>query len=232
MDEALGRYFELMQQKPQLFGRRARRKLILVQEDLERWSKEHDVRLGVLAETPFYLFLQDLVTFDDGDLHPYSRLIAKKSLDGQNSVVVLPILASAAGKDVVFVLQERHTLGIQILELPRGFAEPGVSESTQAAKELATETGCMGTPVFLGASYTDTGSTDNRVSFYLVEVSERGAPNPEVTERIDDIVELSLAAVREGLGTGEIADGYTIQAIALYDRFLTCGSPTLRDQAQ
>lgn len=226
MDETLDRYFELMQQQPQLFGDRARRKLILVREDLERWSKEHGVRLGVLAETPFFLFLHDLVTFDDGDPHPYSRLIGKKSLGGQNSVVVLPIVRSNAGDKVVLVLQERHAIGRQILELPRGFAEPGVDESTQAANELATETGCKGTPVFLGSSYTDTGSTDNRVSFYLVEVSERGTPKPEVTERIDDIVEMPLDAVREGVGTGEVADGYTVQAIGLYDRFLKCGSPT------
>lgn len=229
MDEALDRYFELMHQQPQLFGRRARRKLILVRKDLEHWSKKHDVRLGVLAETPFFLFLQDLVTFDDGDPHPYSRLIAKKSLGGQNSVVVLPILRSSAGQKVVLVFQERHALGRQMLELPRGFAEPGVDESTQAANELAAETGCVGTPVFLGSSFTDTGSTDNRVSFYLVEVSERGDPKPEVTERIDDIVEMPLDAVREGLGTEEIADGYTVQAVALYDRFLKCGPPTLRD---
>ncbi len=205
---------------------------MLERKDIEQWSKKHDVTIGVLAETPFFLFLCDLVCFDDGEPHAYSRLISKKSLAGQNSVVVLPIIRSNGNEFVILVRQERHALGEQVLELPRGFAEPGIGESSQAANELATETGCRGTPAFLGSSYTDSGATDNRVSFYLIEVDERGNPRPDATERIDGIVEMPLQEVKDNIGTDKLSDGYTIQAVGLYDRYRRLGPPVVSAGAQ
>ncbi len=216
MDNTISRYFDLVEEHPQLFRQRRRRKLILDRTDLERWSSQNNIQVGVLAETPFFLFLNDLVRIDDREPHTYSRLISKKSLAGQNSVVVLPIIRSNL---VILVSQERHATGEQMLELPRGFAEPGQNETVQAVEELATETGYKGTPVFLGTSYTDTGATDNKVSFYLIEVTERGDSKPEVTEDIDKIIEMPLREVRDQVGAGRILDGYTIQAIAMYDRY-------------
>lgn len=226
MKNSLDRYFELMEEAPQLFLPRVRRKLILDRTFLDDWSEDNDVTLGVIAETPFFIFIYDLVKFDGGTPHPYSRLISKKSLLGQNSVVILPLLDTKEGERVILVLQERHALGKQVLEIPRGFAEPGVDEPSQARNELMSETGYTGTPVFLGSSYTDSGTTDNLVSFYLIRVEGKEAPHPELTEQIEKIVEMPLAAVRQHVGTGLISDGYTIQALALYERFLSHGSPS------
>jgi len=224
MKDSLDRYFEVMQEAPQLFLPRVRRKLILDRKLLDEWSKTNGVNLGVLAETPFFLFIYDLVKFDDGAPHPYSRLVSKKSLEGQNSVVILPVIRAKEGERVILILQERHALGKQVLEIPRGFAEPGVDELSQARNELESETGYTGTPIFLGTSYSDSGTTDNLVSFYLIRVEKKGVPHPEVTEQIERIVEMPLDAVRQHIGTDLISDGYTIQALGLYDRYLNYGS--------
>lgn len=73
--ESLDAYKTLIAAKPALFGGRDLRPIVRGQEQLAAYAAEHNVVLGVAADTPYVLFIVDLVESRllDGTMvqHPY-----------------------------------------------------------------------------------------------------------------------------------------------------------------
>src|SRR5690348_4496800 len=91
--DALARYYSLLKSHPQLFSGRPRRPIVREPEILEAFSEEHQIVLGVLAETPYLWLINDLVRSGDSSsavfVHPYLRFIAPPQAMAGPGVVVL-----------------------------------------------------------------------------------------------------------------------------------------------
>ena len=221
--KSIEEYFELTKSHPQLFKPRKRRKLILDQAKLEQFCLKNDQDLGIIAQTAFHIFVNDLVSLDGRPPHAYTRVIGKKSLDGAEGVVVIPVIDDeelGTKGDIIMLEQERHSFGEFMIELPRGFAEPGKSPEEQALEELKTETGYYGEALIVGRSRTDSGLTNSVTNFVLVLVNEKRTANPEATELIERVFATGRNYVWDDIQNGVIKDGFTIQGLALYERYL------------
>lgn len=226
--EALEAYDALQKSSPELFRGRVVRPLILSREALAAYALEHNVVLGVAAETPYVYFIVDLVESrgKDGKLfrHPYLRVVSRGQLKGGvNAVVIATIENPSLGEQgsIVLVDQERHALGAREIELPRGFGEPGLSGEANALKELEEETGYIGEHAyFLGSLNTDSGLTDSVVSFYHVAVVRGGRPKTEVQEAIENVSLASRQEIWQDIRLGKIKDAFTLTALALYEATL------------
>jgi ADP-ribose pyrophosphatase len=193
--EAIDAYEALMAERPALFAGRHARPIVRDRDVLAAYAAQHGVVLGVATETPYVLFIIDLVesrTLDGGvRSHPYLRVVSRTQLEGGVNVVVLATIQDPSlGKkgDIVLVEQERHALASYEIELPRGFGELGLSGEANALRELEDETGYVGDYAhFLGAMCSDSGLTDGIVSFYHVPVVRRTAWMPETEEAISRV---------------------------------------------
>ena len=223
--QALLDYQRLLAAEPQLFEGRAARPLVTDAEQMADYAAAQAIVLGVLVRTPYFLVVNDLVrsrTAHGDHLHPYVRIISKARLERGTNVVVLATLPADDPQHpnaIVLVEQERHALGQVELELPRGFAEPGVDGSENALRELRDETGYLGSKVtHLGTTNTDSGLTDAQVAFYHVAVQGRALATPEPSEAIRSVKLLTEPNLWHALTSGAIRDGFTLQALALFAR--------------
>jgi ADP-ribose pyrophosphatase len=226
--EALTRYFWLLEEHPELFSGRPHRPIVNQRDAVEKFSKEHNVVLGVLAETPYLWLINDLVQSQDSSgaafLHPYLRIIPPPGQAKTNGIVVLATVGygdNRADESIVLVEQERHATGTLELELPRGFGKPGTPPEIHALEELRTETGYVGEQAeHLGTTLTDSGTTDGAVSFFMVSVTDRATQTPEPQEAILRVVLLTRGELWACIASGAIRDAFTVQALALYEHRL------------
>jgi ADP-ribose pyrophosphatase len=229
--EALAAYYELTESQPELFGGRERRPIVLDRAVIEGYAREHEVVLGVGFANQYLWVVNDLVRSRDraGNerLHPYLRTMGPPqpvgTPMGAGSVILATVPASgSSGSDgselIVLVEQERHQSGTLELELPRGFAAPGVSPGEQALRELAEETGYRGEEArLLGRTG---GSADKLASIFHIPVTGRGEQAPETGEAITRIVLLSRDELWERIDSGALYDPFTVQALGLYEHRL------------
>jgi ADP-ribose pyrophosphatase len=223
--KALEDYYDLMERYPDLFTGRNRRPIVSDKKILEAYASQKKIVLGVVAATKDLYFLVDLVESrpEKGKPfhHPYSRIVYRNQLDNSINVVVLATIEDVSlGQlgDVVLLAQERHSLGSVGIELPRGFGQPGLSGEENAIRELQEETGFIGKEaIYLGSTFTDSGIMDGRVSFYHIPVIERKLPSAEPEEAIVKVCFASRESIWEEIRKGKIRDGFTVQALALYE---------------
>jgi ADP-ribose pyrophosphatase len=224
--QALDAYQALIIERPGLFADRTARPIVRDPKVLAAYAAEHNVVLGVAADTPYVLFIVDLVEsgLPDGGMrrHPYLRVVSRGQLDGGVNVVVLATIEnSSLGTlgSIVLVDQERHALGTCETELPRGFGERGLSGEANALRELEAETGYVGAHAYLlGTTTTDSGLTDAMVSFYHVPVVRSAMRRPETEEAIRSVHLATREQVWKGILSGSIRDSFTLQALALYEK--------------
>ena len=224
--EALSSYYQLMVDYPVLFKSRNQRLIIRDPQVLESYAAHEGVVLGVAATTPYVYFVVDLVEskLKNGAVytHPYLRVIYLGQLKGGANVVILATIQNAAlGEpgNIVLLQQERHAIGSNEIELPRGFGEAGFSGEENALKELREETGYIGDKAYLlGSSYTDSGLSDAKVFFYHIPVIGRQPEFLETQELINKVYLLSVEEIWNQISLSQIRDGFTLQALALYEK--------------
>ncbi len=172
----------------------------------ESWA-----RTGVVFEDQFGVAIRDAVRMP-GRLGTYIRRINPGNAPG---VVMLPRL----GADVLLVRHFRHATRRWHLELPRGFGTPGRSPAEDARRELREEIGATAGPLIdLGVIYPDTGVSATPVQLYYTEITSYGdayeADEAGTDEGIAGIVLEPPERLAELIGSGEITDGFTINAYA------------------
>jgi ADP-ribose pyrophosphatase len=225
--EALARYRQLMTNHPALFAPRNHRPIVQDFERLETYARDTNTVLGVSAVTPYVFFVVDLVegrTNDGLNSHyPYLRVIPKGQLQGGINVVIIATIQNdnlGELNHLVVLEQERHATGTIEMGLPRGFGEGGLSGEENALKELREETGYQGEHAYLlGSTYTDTGLTDGKVFFYHIPVTLRDPNFSKSSEAILSVSILSPEEIWKKIRLGVIRDGFTLQAIALYEKY-------------
>lgn len=108
--------------------------------------------------------------------------------------------------------------------MPRGFAEPNSSPVENVRRELQEELHAVivGEPVPLGRICSDSGLTGGRAYVFYVEIEhyEEMAGN----EGIQHVVTVTEEELRQRIQKGQIDDGYTLGAYALYcsDKWKIC----------
>lgn len=132
------------------------------------------------------------------------------------AAVTVPVMDDGR---VIFVRQYRYPIASLLLELPAGKLEPGEDPAECALRETAEETGFRPTDIrSLGEFYTGPGFTDELIRAFAVTGLK---PAPEFEPDPDEVVEvvpLTLETFWNMVERGEIKDGKTLAAMALWER--------------
>lgn len=183
---------------------------------IEKIVRQEEITLeefGLIYESPFNTLLSDpIVSPDSGDgtsraFFPYERMLPTAG----NGVVIATI---HKGK-FVLLKQYRHALRSYQLSFPRGFAEPGADGRENVLRELSEELHAVPSkePHFIGKIAPDSGLTSRVTEVYSVCIESFCETRQE---GIAEVIEIDATELAHLIGTGDINDGYTIGAFALW----------------
>lgn len=134
----------------------------------------------------------------------------------QGASVMIPV---ADDGRLLFVRQFRYPTGEVLLELPAGKLEPGEDPAECAERETAEEVGFRpGRVEKLGEFFSGPGFTDELIRVYLVTDLR---PQPDAVADPDEILEVVPLTPGEFwamVERGDIRDGKTLAAVALWER--------------
>lgn len=226
---AIVRYLELARRRPELFAARELRPLILDAEELqaiavERWLRDGEECpvIGLGAQSPWHIFLTDVIRLPGGKSTTYDRLLPTSLLHGRHGVAVVAMAQDETGTlGLVLVEQERHATGERHWEIPRGFGEADPPGASLALDELESEAGFTGQVIKrLATMHTNSGQTAEQVDFYLIDARPLPNARPEASEAITGTRVWSPADLWHAIQTGKITDAFTLNGLALFERYV------------
>lgn len=116
----------------------------------------------------------------------------------------------------VFIHQFRKPLDRVCFEVMAGNIEPGEDPQVAAIRELKEETGYKALSIkLLSPLYPSIGYCDERIDIFYAEVEEQGETDFDQDEVIET-VHLSEEEMDAKIRAGEVTDGKTLGAWALY----------------
>lgn len=226
---AIARYLELSRRRPELFATRELRPLILNFEELvaiarQRWLRdgEEGPVIGLAAQSPWHLFLTDVIRLPNGQFTTYDRLLPTSLLHGRHGVAVVAMARDESGAlGLVLVEQERHATGQRHWEIPRGFGEANPTGDKLAMEELESEAGFTGEVIKrLATMHTNSGQTAEQVDYYLIDSTPMANARPEASEAITGARIWPLPDLWRAIQSGEITDAFTLNGLALFERYI------------
>lgn len=141
--------------------------------------------------------------------------IKRECIRHPGAVVILPILETPSGRQIVFVRNERFSVGKALLELPAGTREPNEPADITAGRELIEETGYRAATLTpLSRFYTTPGMTDELMWSYAASGLSHVGANPEEDEALE-VVLLTVPQAIEAAASGSLADAKSILTILL-----------------
>lgn len=141
------------------------------------------------------------------------RLPPRDIIRHPGAVVILPFVDD---ESICLIKNFRLTLAKQLLELPAGTCTPGEDPSHTAKRELTEETGFAASDwEFLQTFYMSPGILDEAMHVYVARGLTPGKQNLEADEQIENQI-ISVAELERMIRAGEIIDGKTIAAYALW----------------
>lgn len=175
--------------------------------------------VGVVFEDQYVMVLRDAVDWGSGLLGTYIRLLPKTG-SNRAGVVVLALVDGA----VVLVEHFRHATRQWMVELPRGFGEPGADAFADARRELEEEVEATIDHVeVLGLAHVDGGLLGSHVSVVVAHC--RSVGEPARGEGIRAVRVVPVAEVWDLVRDGTITDGMTLLALALATASRTIAPP-------
>lgn len=182
-------------------------------ETLKKYQLATGKKLGIVYESPFHRMVVDLV--EDETIHTYERVIPR--VNGGAVVVI-----SKYGDQFIMLNQYRHAIRKEQITFPRGFGEVGADGNPlpgaqNAVKELGEEINAVvkGTPEYIGSIHPDSGILATKAEVYVAEIESYDPHRGH--EGIKRGLLMDAKELEEKIKTGEIDDGYTIAAYAMYD---------------
>lgn len=202
---AIEQYIQFSKKHPEYFNQDKDIHIVLNETVLTKFAKEQDCELGLIYETKYFWIVIDLIENATRERYPYMRMIHKEK---SNGVVMIPRL----GDKIVFLRQFRHGTRQLELELPRGFAEKGLSIYENAEQEIFEEIGAQAKNVeLLGSIVSDSALTYGPVYILLCDISKIG--KLEQDEGIKDTVLLTKDEIMDHISKNNIRDSFSISAM-------------------
>ena len=201
------RYLCLMKEREELFLPSEALHIITDPELIRDFSERTGRRFGVLYQSPYSMLVVDLVEDGSGKRFAYERVVPTQ----KNGIVCMPVY------DGKFLLlrQYRHSLRERQWGFPRGFGEQGLSAEENLRKEVQEEIVAEVLRVaLLGYVAPDSGLLSSKVSVFCCEITEPALMMGY--EGIDSLCLLSKEELAQKIRDGEITDGFTLSAFALY----------------
>lgn len=206
-------YARLIEERPCLFlntSDHAAIRIITDRSAIADFEEAHNTKIGVLYQDSYVLFIKDLVEHPNGKIGTYIRIVPAAKESG---VVLLPIDADK----FILIKHFRHSTRRAHFEFPRGFGDDDLSVKENAAKELFEETGyTIRSLEFIGNVYPDTGLLSMQASVYAAYVDPQVKQAADGEEAICSIETVAPDRLRKMIQDGDITDGYTLSALALY----------------
>ncbi len=184
---------------------------VLTSEDGVRCVEEMTGReCGIVYEDGYIRVFRDAVEFPDGSLGTYIWVEQKGA---RNATAVLPLV----GDRVLLEKNWRHAVHAWSLEIPRGFAEDGLSPWENAFREMTEETGAEPLSLLpLGRVRPDGGLLATEIAIYAARMPERTKfTNTDPHEAIAGFGLLSGEELFAAVKDGRITDSFTLSAVAL-----------------
>lgn len=210
MKDSIERYFELLAERPYLVNDALHENLIieLDKQSLITYQHQHNIKVGVVYESPYHILLVDLVHTGNQRYFTYERLIAKEQ-------GVATIMIATYQDKFVVLKQFRHALRQYQYAFVRGFGTDGLSGEDNAKKELYEEVlGEVKNIELLGSVAVDSGITDKVVEIYYCEL---GSMQVQIGhENIEDCIMLTFDELYQWIKQGKINDSFTVLAFYLY----------------
>lgn len=201
------RYLRLMEERPDAFAPSPLLPIVTDPDLVAQFTARTGRTIGVTYESPYRLMVVDLVRGPEG-LFAYERVLP--AARGE-AVVAVPLWE---GK-FVLLEQFRHALRRCQLAFPRGFGENGLTAEENARKEIAEE---LRAEVLdqrsLGPIVSDSGLTGGEARAVLCRITR---PDPPLHyEEIQGMVCMTPEELGRAIAGGQISDGFTLSACALY----------------
>lgn len=215
-EERIGAYLEFARSRPELFqtppgglailldpGTIARVEDAVAADLSARGLDPSGAEVGVLLRDPWYFVLRDAVEFPDGVRRTHLRCVNRVD----NGVAVLPVLHGR----IVLLRHFRHAPRKWLYEIPRGGIEHGHTEEETAIREIAEEMGArIKRMVRMGFVHGSTNLNYNGAHLYFGELESVG--EPQLSEGISAVEQLTVQEFEAMLRRGEIEDSFTIAA--------------------
>lgn len=208
------RYLELLAERPESFRNQGLIDIILDEDTIDQYYEEKQIRLGVVYESPYSMMIVDLVNErnadgSEGRIHTYERQLPTVS---KGAVIAVPFYNGG----IVIIKQFRHALRNSIWSFPRGFGEKGISSRDNLYKELQEEIGIheISDIAYLGKVTADSGASGTFADVYSCSVDTPICKYGY--EGIEDLKIVSEQEMKHLIHSGNIVDGFTLAAYALY----------------
>jgi ADP-ribose pyrophosphatase len=164
----------------------------------------------VVYEDPYLIVIRDAVRFPaenpGGEAH-LGTYIRTMPPNGSAGAAALPF----TGEKILLLRHFRHATRSTHLEIPRGFAEPGMSSSDLALKELEEEIKAeVDSLVELGQLHSNTGIAVDCVELFLARIRQFG--RPQASEGIIGVELYTPLEIAELIRRSQITDSFTIAA--------------------
>lgn len=222
--DALEKYFNLMQQRPEIFRNPEGEGVIKIITDRQRILEEQAkileklradgkpdywIDIGVLAEDSWSIIVRDLVEFPDGHISGYVRWLNRRSQEqGSYNVVLMCV----RGDEVLLIRKFDHDARDFGWEFPRGFGESGLSSVENARKELEEEVGITNASFHeLTTVHEGAGGT----TVYRVEVPLEQKVSVDLSEGISAYRWVSKVELEEIVLRGQLRDYFSYWAFGL-----------------
>ncbi|MBX9678204.1 MAG: NUDIX hydrolase [Gemmataceae bacterium] len=201
------RYVQLKQIEPGLFPGSAQDPYRLIMDDAEVRRLSLDDKCGVVFENQYIRVLNEPVIGPSGPV-AYLRILGAEG--ASPGVCVL----SRYEDRFVFIDIFRHPARGWLLELPRGFGDPGCSPEDNVRREVREEIqGEVDAITLFGPIYPDSGISGkfDHVVFATLSNLDAFVPSEGIRERLL----LTAEEIDQAICSGRIRDGFTLSALSM-----------------
>jgi ADP-ribose pyrophosphatase len=200
------KYIDLMETRPDLF---LMDNILRDADEMMAFAIDNEREVGLVYASPWHYLLVDVVLdIYDKPAYTYERYV---NVAEQAGCVIVPVLPD---ERICLLEHYRHTIGMTVLELPRGFAEKGENEWQAAIRELTEEMGVKAlSSKILGKVIPDSGVNGTPITIIISKIEDVSANIGH--EGICGVLAVSPMELDQMVVEDKIVDGFTLSALAM-----------------
>lgn len=214
-EDTISRYFELVKKRPDLFVQSETLPIVLDEDEMRAFARDTGEKIGLVVERcPWWLVVVDLCEGANGQRYSYGRVVYCNPKSNGGAALI-----KCEGKFGLLKVY-RHGPRVASIEIPRGFhEEKGFSLEENITKEIFEELGIAPENCRvqkLGETRPDAGLTSGSVSIFLAEIMDGTDIRTTGEEGVLGFDWYTEEQFLDAVRCGNITDGFTLSAYALY----------------